>query len=287
MKKEIVVGLVVVCFLLNINLIFAATNICNPTIQLLSQDPYPAIPGDYVKLVFQIRDISDSACGDISLELVNKYPISFDPGQESKVSLKSGTYIKDYSTHKIAAFKVRVDSDAVDGDNPIEVLLSKGTSTGIESKQFNLNVKDTRADFEIYVKNLDFSTNTLSLEILNIAKVDVKSIAVEILGYPTSTVKGAKTKIIGDLDSNEYTSAEFEIKPQDTLIPVKIHYTDNAGFRRNLEKNISLETSLFQNRKADERSTPVTSYIVLAIVVVGIGYWFYKRKKAKDAKKRN
>jgi len=287
MKKEIVASLVVVCFLLNINLIFAATTECNPTVQLLSQDPYPAVPGDYVKLVFQIEDISDSACGDISFELVDKYPISFDPGQESKVSLKSGTYVKDYSTHKIVAFKVRVDSDAVDGDNPIETLLSKGTSIGVESKQFNLNVEDTRADFEIYVKNLDFNTNILSLEVLNIADVDVKSIAVEMLDYPTLTIKGAKTKIIGDLDSNEYTSAEFEIKPQDTLIPVKIFYTDNAGFRRSVEKNITLDTSLFQNRKADEKSTPVTSYIVIAVIVLGIGYWLYKRKKAKDSKKRN
>jgi len=286
MKKVIGSVLVLAFILFNVNFILAANTECNPTVQLLSQDPYPAIPGDYVKLVFQIEDISDSVCGDISFELVNKYPISFDPGQESKLSLKSGTYVKDYSTHKLVAFKVRVDSEAVDGDNPIEILLSKGTSAGIESKQFNLNVEDTRADFEVYVKNFDFNTNVLSLEVLNIAKVDVKSIAVEMLDYPSLVVKGAKTKIIGDLDSNEYTSAEFEVKPSDTLIPARIFYTDNAGFRRSIDKNVSLQTGLFTERKADEKSTPVTTYIVLAIIVIGIGYWFYKRKQAKDAKKR-
>jgi hypothetical protein len=286
MKKVISSGILLVIILFSVTFVFAATIECAPTIQLLSQDPYPAIPGDYVKLVFQIGDISDSACGDISLELVNKYPISFDPGQESKISLKSGTYIKDYSTHKIVAFKVRVDSDAVDGDNPIEILLSKGTSVGIESKQFNLNVEDTRADFEVYVKNLDFTTNVLTLEVLNIAEVDVKSIAVEILDSSDLTVKGAKTKIIGDLDSNEYTSADFEIVPEDTSVPLRLYYTDNVGFRRSIEKTVTIQTEYFQNRKADEKSTPLTSYIVLAVVVLGIGYWLYKRKKAKDAKKR-
>lgn len=286
MKKVIGLTLALAFILFNVNFISAANTECNPTVQLLSQDPYPAIPGDYVKLVFQIENISDAVCGDISFELLNKYPIAFDPNQDNKVSLKAGTYVKDYSTHKIIAFKVRVDQDAVDGDNPIEVLLSKGTSSGIESKQFNLNVEDTRADFEIYVKNFDFTTNILSLEVLNIAKVDVKSIAVEMLEYPSLVVKGAKTKIIGDLDSNEYTSAEFEIKPVDTLIPVKIFYTDNAGFRRSIEKNVSLQTDLFTERKADEKSTPVTSYIVGVVVILAIVYWIYKRRKAKEAKKR-
>lgn len=253
----------------------------------MSQDSYPAIPGDYVKLVFQIDGISDSACGDISLELSNKYPIAFDPGQESKVSLKSGTFVKDYSTHKLVAYKVRVDQNAVDGDNPIEVLLSKGTSDGIESKEFNLFVEDTRADFELYVKNFDFTTDFVTLEVLNIAKVDVKSIALEILDYPNLTVKGAKTKIIGDLDSNEYTTAEFEMMPAETIIPVTVFYTDKAGFRRSIDKNVTLIPSLFQDRKADQKSTPVTSYIIGAVIIIAVIYWIYKRRKAKEAKKRN
>jgi len=285
--KKVIVSLMSLVFLFSLSFVLSLTNACNPSVQLLSQDPYPAIPGDYVKMVFQIDGISDSACGDISFELLNKYPISFDPGQESKVSLKSGTFVKDYSTHKLVAFKVRVDQDAVDGDNPVETLLSKGTSAGIESKEFNLNVEDTRADFEVYVKDLSFSTDLVTLEVLNIAKVAVKSIAVEVLDYPGLVIKGAKTKIIGDLDSNEYTTAEFEVKPVETVIPVKIYYTDNAGFRRSIEKNVTLIPSLFQERKADEKSTPVTTYILLVVIVLGIGYWLYQRKKKKDAKKRN
>lgn len=285
--KKVIGSVVVLAFvLLSFSFISAATSECNPTVQLLSQDPYPAIPGDYVKLVFQIEGISDSVCGDISLELLNKYPIAFDPSQESKVSFKAGTFVKDYSTHKLVAYKVRVDQDAVDGDNPIEVLLTKGTSEGVESKQFNLLVEDTRADFEVYVKDLSFTTNFITLEVLNIAKVNVKSIAVEVLDYPNLVVKGAKTKIIGDLDSNEYTSAEFEIKPTETIVPLRISYTDNAGFRRSVDKNVTLVPSLFQERKADEKSTPMTSYILGVVIILAIVYWLYKRRKAKEAKKR-
>jgi len=281
-----VTGIVSVLFLFYFAVATAATVTCDPTVQLLNQDPYPAVPGDYVKLVFQIEGISDSACGDITFELLDKYPINFDPGQDGKVSLKGGTFVKDYSTHKLVAYKVRVDQDAVDGDNPIEILLSKGTSEGIESQQFNLNVEDTRADFEVYVKELSMSTDMLTLEVLNIADVDVKSIAVEVLEYPGLVVKGAKTKIIGDLDSNEYTSTEFEVKPAETIVPVRIYYTDDAGFRRSIDKNVTLVPSYFQNRKADEKSTPVLTYIIVLAIIVGLGYWYYKRKKNRDAKKK-
>lgn len=279
-------GIIAILFLFYFATATAETTFCNPTVQLLSQDPYPAVPGDYVKLVFQIEGISDSVCGDITFELLNKYPINFDPGQDGKVSLKSGTFVKDYSTHKLVAYKVRVDQDAVDGDNPIEILLSKGTSEGIESKQFNLNVEDTRADFEVYVKDLSMSTNMLTLEILNIAEVDVKSITVEVLDYLGLVVKGAKTKIIGDLDSNEYTSTEFEVKPAETIVPVRIYYTDNAGFRRSIDKNVTLVPSYFQDRKADEKSSPLLTYIIVLVIIGGIGYWYYKKKKNKDAKKK-
>lgn len=286
MKKVMIIGIFALILFIS-SFVLSVNGECNPTVQLLSQDPYPAIPGDYVKLVFQIDGISDSVCGDISLELSNKYPISFDPGQENKISLKSGTFVKDYTTHKLVAYKVRVDQEAVDGDNPIEVLLSKGTSQGIESKQFNLFVEDTRADFEVYVKDLSFVTNFVTLEVLNIAKVDVKSIAIEVLDYPNLTVKGAKTKIIGDLDSNEYTSAEFEVKPVETLIPVRVHYTDKAGFRRSIDNNVTLSPSLFQDRKSDEKTTSVSSYIIGLVVILVVVYWLYKRKKAKDARKKN
>lgn len=286
MKRVIFAGVIPLLFLFCSILIAAETSSCNPTVQLLSQDPYPAVPGDYVKLVFQIEGISDFACGDITFELINKYPIAFDPGQEGKISLMGGTFVKDYSTHKLVAYKVRIDQDAVDGDNPIGVLISKGTSMGIESKEFNLNVEDTRADFEVYVKDLNLVTNMLTLEVLNIAEVDVKSIAIEVLDYPGLIIKGAKTKIIGDLDSNEYTSTEFEIMPAETIVPVKIYYTDEAGFRRSIEKNVTLVPSFFEGRKADEKSTPVITYIVSAVIIILLIYWFYKRKKNRDAKKK-
>jgi hypothetical protein len=111
----------VVVLLLSLIFVNAADSPCSIEVSLVNQDPYPAVPGEYVKLVFQIEGVQDTNCGEVQFGLVEKYPIIFDPNATKKVSLKSGTFARDYSTHLIVPYKVRVDSDAMDGDNPIEV----------------------------------------------------------------------------------------------------------------------------------------------------------------------
>lgn len=282
MKKE---GIILSLAVFIISFVFfgiVSSSDCALSVSLVNQDSYPAIPGDYVKLVFQVDGITDSSCGDLNFELLEKYPISFDGGTEKKVSLKSGTFVRDFSSHATIAYKVRVDSGALDGDNPIEVAFSNnGASTFFQSKEFNLYVKDTRADFEIYVKNFDFATNEITLEILNIAKVDVKSITAELMDTSELSIKGARTKIVGDLDSNEYTTTDFEISPKQTTIPLKIHYTDSAGFRRTAEESVSFVPGFFEGRKTDKKTTSSWTYIIWIVVVAGIAYFFYKRKKTK------
>ena len=64
-------GLVII--LLALFAINFVAGICDLEVSLLNQDPYPAVPGDYVKLVFQIKDISGADCNDMTFKLVEKY----------------------------------------------------------------------------------------------------------------------------------------------------------------------------------------------------------------------
>lgn len=277
MKKGFIIFLV---FLFSFAPALALTNSCDLSLQLLNQDPYPAIPGDYVKIVFQIDGLEDSNCNDVTLNFLEKYPISFDNGSSGIASFKSGTFSRDFPGHAVVPFKVRVDGDAIDGNNPIEVLLSQ-SGTAELSYTFNLSVEDTKAEFEIYVKNFDFTTNEITLEILNIAEVDVKSITLEILDTEGLSIKGSRTKIIGDLDSNEYTTADFEISPAKAQIPINVYYTDEAGFRRTTQESVSFNSEYFSGRKADEQTTSIWTYVFWIVIIFGLAYWIYKRRKNK------
>lgn len=261
---------------------------CDLEASMINQDPYPALQGDYVKLVFQLDGIANPECGIVNFELVESYPISFDAGVNPIRIVDSGTYAKDFSSFLLATFKVRVDANAVDGDNPIEVRYKYSGNAAYETKQFNLDVEDTRADFEIHVKNYNAATKAITFEILNIGKSDIEALSVEIPKQEGVIVKGSNINIVGDLDSNEYTTADFEATPEEGNIDLKLTYTDSINERRSIVKEVSFDPAYFNGRVADEGGSSKTKYFILLVIAGGVGYYFYrkhKKKKAKEAHK--
>lgn len=273
-------------------LVFSVGNIsayssCQPVVTLISQDPYPVTPGDYVKIVFQVSGLGDLSCSYLSFQLVPKYPISFDPGTDSTVVLRGGTYSgADYGTYIMVPYTVRVDPDAVQGSNQIEVQYSTTPSPGTAvSKDFNLTVNNTIADFNVFVQNFNFATNQITLEILNIGSNDVQSLTVELPPQKDFTVKGPNTYIIGSLSSNDYTTATFEVSPNAGNLNITLSYNDITGVRRTVEKSVYFDPSAFQNRKTASQGS-YTGYIILILIIGAIvGYILYRRHKKKKKRR--
>lgn len=282
MQKRVISLLLLVFLFSGVSAASDSSIRCNPTVQLISQDPYPAVPGDYVKLLFQISGVSDSSCGGISIELAENYPISFDPGESKKVSFLSGTFVRDYQTHKLIAYQVRVDKDAMDGENPIEILISSGASSVVESKKFNLNVEDVRADFDVFVKSYDYSNNRLVLEILNTAKNDVKAITVRMPKQENIKITGSNQNIVGDLDSNDYTSRDFTAVPKDGKINLEIEYTDITGKRRTVEKEVLFESEYFTHTKSNGNFK--VNFWMIAFIAL-LAFFLIRDYRAKKKKK--
>ena len=110
---------ILVTILFSINLISAEA--CDPDVTLLNQDPYPAVPGDYVKLVFQVDNLENPECNGFDFELLADYPIEFDPGMDGVRTYGEFEFIKDYESNLLIPYEVRINEDALDGENPIEV----------------------------------------------------------------------------------------------------------------------------------------------------------------------
>lgn len=270
----------VTLLILIVSLNIISATVCDLDISLLNQDPYPAVPSDYVKLVFQVEGIASTDCSDITFELLEEYPIKFNPGESSKRTFKKIDYIKDYKSSLLIPYEVRIDSDALDGTNPIEAKIqSKNDAPILET--FNIEVEDIRADFEVYVKDYSYSTNELTLEILNIESSDVEALSVEIPKQDTIEIKGAKRIVVGDLDSNEYTTADFEAIPSDGEFRVSITYSDTINTRRTIEKTVSFDSSYFTNRKADQSTTGMGTYIFWTAIIIIVIWWLYKKFKKK------
>ncbi|MCK4650261.1 hypothetical protein KAT36_03445 [Candidatus Pacearchaeota archaeon] len=278
MKKDV---MLVFLLLLSSGFTLAETA-CDLDVTLLNQDPYPAVPGDYVKLVFQIEGLDSPDCNDITFNLLADYPIEFNPGESGLRTFKKVDYIKDYETNLLIPYEVRINEDALDGANPIEVRVQSQNDAPL-TKTFNIEVDDVRANFEIYVKDYDYATHELTLEVLNIAEADVEALTIEIPKQGSINIKGANRVVVGDLDSNEYTTAEFEAVPSDGEFKVNMIYSDIINTRRSAEETVNFDSSYFTDRKADKKTIGIGTYIFWAVIVLLIGWWgirkFQKKKK--------
>lgn len=290
MKKsdlKIIIAAVVMIYSFSI---MVSAEPCNLQISMLNQDPYPAIPGEYVKVVFQINGIRNAECGTVTFGIKEDYPIYLDPNVKNPITIDSGVYAKDYGSYYLAPYKLRLDVNALDGDNPIEVFYSARTSFNIV-KEFNINVKDIRADFEVHVKDYNYATKSLTLEILNTAKADVNALRIEIPKQESVEVKGSNRVNVGDLDSNEYTTADFEVilPEKESQINVILKYADStsANTPREIQKVVYFDPSYFVNKNGDKKDFPWWS-IVLGVLVIILIVWriINKRKKEAERKRR-
>jgi len=284
MKKELI-GLFVLVFLVASGMGFVSgQENCDLSATIINQDPYPAVPGDYVDVVFQLTGVENPECGVVEFELLEAFPFSLDVGAPAKVEVRGGTYTSDFADHFMISYRVRVDENAIEGDNEVEVRFSSlgDLNSFSQKKKFDIRIEDVRTDFEVSVKEYVPATNIITFEILNIGESDVEALTIEIPKQDNINIKGANRNIVGDLDSNEDSTFTFEAVPQDGEITVSILYTDGLSVRRILEKTVIYDSSYFTDRKGDEvEPKPISYYLLIGLIILVIIVWIRGRIKRR------
>jgi hypothetical protein len=276
MKKSLIITLLL--FVFATSFVLAE---CDLDVQLVNQDPDPAVPGDYVRLLFQVSGIAGTECGEISFELLENYPIRFDPDFNPVKTFSAGTFARGFSSNRTIPYKVRVDPNALDGDEEIEILYStKGSKSFRISKLFDIRIEEVKADFQVFIRSYNYDTRRLTLEVLNTGKNDVRSLVLTIPSQENVRVLGGNKNIVGDLDSNDYTSTDFEALPEDGIIVVELEYTDKTGERRQAQAEIVFESERFEHTIPDN-SARNRNLIIIAVLVLAFIVWRVLKKKKK------
>lgn len=292
-----------------INFASAAENdICDLTIELISQDPYPATPGSYVDLVFQVDGVENPYCNGAIFMLNPTYPFSLDEDDGIR-NLAGSTYIANAKTEWMIPIKLRVDSDALNGETTLNVLYGENYATS--SKDFEIEIEDARTNFDAVIQ--DYTSEEISIAIANTGKYTANSVVVRIPVQDGFTATSTDGQMVGNLDSGDYTIISFEISQdkghEDSGLNFDVYYTDSLGERRivnmelsvgaggseysamNFEEGVSSE---MQERMAAKGISPSSTKSssswwiwILAIIVIGAGYFFYKKKKVGTNKKKD
>lgn len=265
------------------NFQFINAETCSPTVSIINQDPYPAIPGEYVKLVFQIDGLENPECGTMTFELLEQYPFIFDSDTNPEITIDAGFYKRNFNSFLIAPYKIRVDQAALKGENPIETRIQYANSQGGISNQFDIYIEDSKADFELHIDKYSYASKELTIEILNIADSDIEALTLEIPKQNNIQIKGTNRVVIGDLDSNEYTTADFKADIENGEIKIKILYTDQTGSRRETTESIVFDSSYFTGIE-DTKKIP-TIYFVIVIVIISLVVWWILRKRRNKKEK--
>ena len=249
MKKSLVIAF---AFIFLMNLVVISADTCSLNVSLLNQDPYPAVPGDYVKVVFQLKGVENKACTDAVFTIVPEYPFSLNTGDSPSITIKGGTYTNNYDSFLMVPYKLRVDSDAIEGDNPLKVKYS--------------------------------SDSTITFEVLNSGENDVEALTLTVPKQDNIEIKGSPSNIIGSLDANDFTTTSFEATPKDGEITLILSYTDNINERRTTEEVVTFEGDYFVGRKSQEKS--YSSTIIFILIIIAIVAYLYYRSHQKQKKKK-
>jgi hypothetical protein len=218
----------------------------------VNQNPTSAVTGEYVDLLFKIENLGTEDAENVTFELLPQYPFSLDPGVSAKQYLGTITGLQRGDNAYLVKYKLKVDKDAVEGDNEIKIKYSYGDGNAYDVQTYNVSVSNSRTDFDIVAQ--DQST----LAIANIGANTAQSVIVRIPNQPNYRVNGTSATIIGNLNAGDYTLATFQIistrasnissnvsnipssiSSGPSNLTVEISYTDTLGIRRTVDKNVS------------------------------------------------
>ena len=262
---------------------------CRLNAELINQDPYPGVPGEYTEVLFQISGISSCDNG-VKAELILDYPFSLDSGNPIR-TLTSQTFAgSGVNSNWNILYKLRIDPNAIEGTHEVELRYKDRLDNNPDNfffKKFDIEVQEVRTDFEVHVQNYNIKQRLVTFEILNTGNQDIEALTVEIPKQDNIDIKGSNRNIVGDLDSNEFTTADFEATPKEGEINLKLYYTDSIDERRMLEKTVYYDPSYFVDSLENQQANNSGSYIAFIIIAVLVALFFWRRHKKKKHKKKH
>ena len=211
-------------------------------------DPFPVEPGSYVDVWIRADNFGSKDIDNFKFRLTPRYPFTLDPNEQAERDfglLRAG----ERATFK---YKVRVDVNAVQGENPLEYEYILRGSRWLPG-QFNIDVTTLAAI--LYVKEVTTdtvapgATSTIGITLKNLADSAVKDVRVklnfvefidtpagiEVREVPLSPVGSSDEKAVKLIQGQEQLTLNFDVIVDPSTdagvfkLPLSISYNDLQG----------------------------------------------------------
>ncbi len=211
----------------------------NLQIQILKYDPYPAEPGQYVHVWFNVENNGLNDAEKVTFEIIPEFPFSLDKNENATRYFGKIEALDNVGIDYI----LRVDANAVEGWNTIKIRYKTGESKAWIEKSFDIYVQTLHSI--IYVENVETLPKEISpgeegklkLTIKNFAGYELRNIIVklDLANLPLMPINEVNEKVIKILSSNESKELTFNLLVQPDAscgiykIPILINYSDYSG----------------------------------------------------------
>ena len=202
-------------------------------ITFLNQDPDPVAPGEEVEVRFRAENMGQYRIEDIEFEILPEYPFELlsEDEEGAKINIGSLDPAQRGKDSAIFHWKLRVDSEAIEGNNEIELrYFVEGRPAAIKLEPFLVNVKSRdelgklAGSFNHMVHDLSLKERYRSL----LDKVVSADIAEEML--KGDIVLGGENRRVTTLfaDIRGFTPLTEGMEPQEVILMLN-EYMDRAA----------------------------------------------------------
>lgn len=281
MKKQVFLIFIIVNFFLILQVVASQSNLDTERRQRLEYGhvmridkietvPSEIAPGGKGILKVTVRNSGESEIRDVRVKLIPPSQVSFlDDVSKRKFSVLQGGGSANLE------FNIIASPDMSEGVYSSYLIIDYVNKIGDEKQDNDTFALVIKSEPTIFIK-IDSSTiysgediGEVTITFVNNDVADVKFLTVELQDTEDYEIFSANKKYIGDLDSDDFESIDFNLKmstgKNDVDLPMKITYKDS------LNKDYIEETKvLLQIRSAEDLGVKSNGWILIVVIVVAI-----------------
>ncbi|MFH2020711.1 MAG: COG1361 S-layer family protein [archaeon] len=235
--KQIIILTAIFCLI--ISSAFAVTGKA-VIINMLNQDPDPAISGDIVEIRISVENMGDKSTDDYFLEFVPEYPFEGVPGENyiAEIGTLSSNLVG--ANMKIVKFKVRVNKDVRAGTYNFPLMdYEQGKRDASAKRYFSVDVESTESAEIIYIDQVELipgQITPLTFTINNVGSTPLRDLTFQWENEDDIVlpVGSDNTKYVKYIDVGESADLKFDViastiaDPNLYKLDLTLSYTDSA-----------------------------------------------------------
>ncbi|MBW2993690.1 COG1361 S-layer family protein [Candidatus Woesearchaeota archaeon] len=214
-------------------------------ITLRNQEPDPVEPGTYVDLKFRAENLGSEEAKDVYVKIAYKFPFSIEAGESEEIYLGSlyGRQTGDNAVN--FEFRLKIDKDAVEGNNEIEIFYKRDKLSWIKMEPFTVRIRTYDAILAVdsvntVPKKIPPGSNAkVKIGLKNLADSLIRDIVIrldlssdDLPFVPVDSTTEKKLYQIGSLQSDVMEFTIMATASADSgayKVPINLTYVDLAG----------------------------------------------------------